>query len=184
MRDADDKQFDVMVIGGGPAGYVCNSCGTAWPNTACIEKWVDDKGKAKLGGTCLNVGCIPSKALLDSSHKYAEAKEGFAVHGISLKSLEIDVPAMIARKEKIVNQLTSGVSALFKANGVTSIMGLGKLLANKQVEVTATDGSVEIIEAKNVVIATGSLPIESSTDSANGGCHCRFYRCIRISSRA
>lgn len=155
------KQFDVVVIGGGPAGYVCAiRAAQLGLSTACIEKWVDDKGKAKLGGTCLNVGCIPSKALLDSSHKYAEAKEGFAVHGISLKSLEIDVPAMIARKEKIVNQLTSGVSSLFKANGVTSIVGLGKLLANKQVEVTAADGSVEIIEAKNVVIATGSLPIE------------------------
>ena len=155
------NQFDVVVIGAGPAGYVCAiRAAQLGLKTACIEKWSDDKGKAKLGGTCLNVGCIPSKALLDSSHKFAEASEDFAIHGIKHSGVDIDVPAMIARKDKIVNQLTSGVAGLFKANGVTLLEGSGKVLAGKQVELTKADGSVEVIDAANVVIATGSRPIE------------------------
>ena len=155
------NQFDVVVIGAGPAGYVCAiRAAQLGLKTACIEKWSDDKGKARLGGTCLNVGCIPSKALLDSSHKYIEAKEDFAKHGIKHSGVDIDVPAMLARKDNIVNQLTTGVTGLFKANGVTLLEGAGKVLSGKQVELTRADGSVEVVDAANVVIATGSRPIE------------------------
>ena len=155
------NQFDVVVIGAGPAGYVCAiRAAQLGLKTACIEKWSDDKGKTLLGGTCLNVGCIPSKALLDSSHKFVEAQEDFDVHGIQHDGVQIDVPKMIARKDKIVKTLTTGVGGLFKANGVTLLEGAGKLLAGKQVELTKGDGSIEIIEAGNVVIATGSRPIE------------------------
>ena len=155
------NQFDVVVIGAGPAGYVCAiRAAQLGLKTACIEKWSDDKGKAKLGGTCLNVGCIPSKALLDSSHKFVEAQQDFALHGIKHSGVEMDVPAMIARKDKIVKQLTTGVTGLFKANGVTLFQGQGKVLAGKQVELTRGDGTIEIIQADNVVVATGSRPVE------------------------
>ena len=155
------NQFDVVVIGAGPAGYVCAiRAAQLGLKTACIEKWSDDKGKALLGGTCLNVGCIPSKALLDSSHKFVEAQKDFALHGIKHDGVEMDVPKMMARKDKIVQTLTTGVGGLFKANGVTLLEGAGKVLAAKQVELTRGDGSVEIIETANVVIATGSRPID------------------------
>ena len=153
-------KFDVAVIGSGPAGYVAAiRAAQLGLKTICIEKWVTDKGKSKLGGTCLNVGCIPSKALLDSSHKYVEVKDEMDVHGISVGDVSFDVPAMIARKDKIVKQLTGGIGALFKANGVESVSGTGKVLAGKKVEVTAADGSVSTIDADNIIIATGSLPV-------------------------
>lgn len=155
------NQFDVVVIGAGPAGYVCAiRAAQLGLKTACIEKWSDDKGKTLLGGTCLNVGCIPSKALLDSSHKFVEAQEDFDVHGIQHEGVQVNVPKMIARKDKIVKTLTTGVGGLFKANGVALLEGAGKLLAGKQVELTKGDGSIEIIDAGHVVIATGSRPIE------------------------
>ena len=155
------QKFDVVVIGAGPGGYVAAiKAAQLGLKTACIEKYQDKQGKTALGGTCLNVGCIPSKALLDSSWKYHEAVEGFQVHGIEVKGVTIDVPAMVARKDVIVKNLTGGVSGLFKGNGVTLIEGHGKLLANKQVEVTAADGSIAIVEAENVIIASGSKPID------------------------
>ncbi|MDP1930127.1 MAG: dihydrolipoyl dehydrogenase [Gammaproteobacteria bacterium] len=154
------NKYDVVVIGAGPAGYVAAiRCAQLGMKTACVEKWHDDKKNAVYGGTCLNVGCIPSKALLDSSHKYIEAKEDFQLHGISVKDVAMDVPAMIARKAKIVGQLTQGVKSLFTANKVEGIAGLGKLLAGKKVQVTRHDGSTEILEADNVIIAAGSVPI-------------------------
>ena len=155
------NKYDVIVIGSGPAGYVAAiRCGQLGMKTACVEKWTSDTGKQVLGGTCLNVGCIPSKALLESSHKYEEAKHDFDVHGISLDKLEIDVPKMIGRKDTIVKNLTGGIASLFKANGVTSIQGTGKLLAGKQVEVTDAKGAVTVYDAENVVLATGSRPVE------------------------
>lgn len=154
-------KYDVVVIGAGPGGYVAAiRAAQLGLKTACVEKWVDDGGKPKLGGTCLNVGCIPSKALLDSSHKYHEAKADFDVHGISTGDVKIDVPAMIGRKDKIVDQLTGGIGGLFKANGVTLIQGAGKLLAGKNVEVTDKDGNVSTVAADNVILASGSVPIE------------------------
>lgn len=155
------EEYQVIVIGAGPGGYVAAiRCAQLGLKTACVEKWVDDKGETKLGGTCLNVGCIPSKALLDSSYKYHEAKDAFDVHGISTGAVKIDVKKMLARKEQIVGQLTGGIGGLFKANKVTTLSGSGKLLANKQVEVTAADGSQSVYHAEHVIIASGSLPIE------------------------
>lgn len=155
------QKFDVVVIGAGHGGYVAAiKAAQLGLKTACIEKYQDKEGKLALGGTCLNVGCIPSKALLDSSRKFYEAKNGFSVHGISTSELNIDIPAMIGRKSTIVKGLTGGVASLFKANGVTTLQGHGKLLAGKKVELTAADGTVEIIEADHVITASGSRPID------------------------
>lgn len=154
------EKYDVIVIGAGPGGYVAAiRCAQLGLKTACVEKWVDDKGAAKLGGTCLNVGCIPSKALLDSSHKYHEAAHTFDKHGIEIDTPKVNVSAMLKRKDQIVGQLTGGIGGLFKANGVTTIQGTGKLLAGKNVEVTAADGAVATYAADNVIIAAGSVPV-------------------------
>jgi dihydrolipoamide dehydrogenase len=154
------EKYDVVVIGAGPAGYVAAiRAAQLGLSTACVEQWLDEKGKVRLGGTCLNVGCIPSKALLDSSYKYAEARDHLAVHGISVKGASIDVPAMIKRKEGIVEQLTGGIAGLFKHNGVTAISGTGKVLSGTRVEVTDKDGKVQVIAAANIIIAAGSLPV-------------------------
>lgn len=154
-------KYDVVVIGAGPGGYVAAiRAAQLGLKTACVEKYVGKDGKQALGGTCLNVGCIPSKALLDSSWKFHEAQDGFQIHGITTKGLSIDIPAMLERKDKIVKQFTGGVTALFKANGVTNIEGHGKLLAGKKVEVTDSEGKTTIIEAENVILASGSRPID------------------------
>lgn len=153
-------KYDVIVIGSGPAGYVAAiRAAQLGLKTACIEKWKDDKGQGVNGGTCLNVGCIPSKALLDSTHKFHAAKEDYASHGISTGEVTMDVPAMIARKTKVVKQMSGGISGLFKANKVKSLFGSGKLLAGRQVEFTANDGSVQVLDADNVILATGSVPV-------------------------
>jgi len=153
-------KFDVIVIGAGPGGYVAAiRAAQLGLKTACVEKWVDDKGGVVLGGTCLNVGCIPSKALLESTHKFHDAQHSNEVHGISADNVTMDVKKMVARKDKIVGNLTMGVAGLFKANGVTSLVGTGKLLSGKKVEVTAADGSVSVYDADNVILASGSLPV-------------------------
>ncbi|RLQ22969.1 dihydrolipoyl dehydrogenase [Seongchinamella sediminis] len=153
-------KFDVVVIGAGPAGYVAAiKAAQLGLSTACVEQWLDDKGKVRLGGTCLNVGCIPSKALLDSSYKYHETRAELGVHGIGVSDTTIDVPAMIARKTKIVDQLTGGITGLFKHNGVTAVSGTGKVLAGTRVEVTDKDGKVQVLEAGHIIIAAGSLPV-------------------------
>lgn len=155
------SKYDVVVIGTGPAGYVAAiRAAQLGLKTLCIEKGKTKAGKIGLGGTCLNVGCIPSKALLDSTHKYVEAREGLALHGITAKGVSMDVPTMIARKDQVVKQLTGGIGALFKANGVDSMAGTGKVLAGRKVEVTKEDASVDIIEAGHIVIAAGSVPVE------------------------
>lgn len=153
--------YDVIVIGAGPGGYVAAiKAGQLGLKVACIEKWVDENQKVVLGGTCLNTGCIPSKALLDSSHKYYDATKHFEVHGIKVGKVELDVPAMIERKAKVVKQLTGGIGGLFKANNVTSIIGTGRLLKGRKVEVTATDGSKQVLSATSVILAAGSVPID------------------------
>mgnify|MGYP001546970182 CR=1 FL=1 len=153
--------FDAIVIGGGPAGYhAAIRAAQLGLRTACVDAWTGPDGKAALGGTCLNVGCIPSKALLDSSKQFWNLQHGFGVHGISVKDAKIDVATMVGRKDKIVKQFTGGVAMLFKANKITAYLGRGKLLQGRQVEVTAPDGSKQTLAATNVIIATGSVPIE------------------------
>ena len=154
-------KFDVVVIGAGPGGYVAAiRAAQLGLKTACIEKYQGKDGKLALGGTCLNVGCIPSKALLDSSWKFHEAKDSFGVHGISTGEVKMDVAAMIGRKDQIVKNLTGGVAGLLKANGVTVYEGHGKLLAGKQVEVTKNAGSTAVLAAEHVILASGSRPVE------------------------
>ena len=153
--------FDVVVIGGGPAGYVAAIRSSQLGlKTACIEEYIDSDSNPTFGGTCLNVGCIPSKALLDSSHRYHDAANHLKTHGIDIKNVELDLPAMMKRKDDIVKKLTGGIGGLFAANKVTPIAGRAKVTAGQKVEVTSSKGEVEIIESKNIIIATGSSPIE------------------------
>lgn len=154
-------QYDVIVIGGGPGGYVAAiRCAQLGLKTACVEEWINKQDKPALGGTCLNVGCIPSKALLESSERYETILHHNEHHGITVSDAKIDVATMIGRKDKIVSQLTGGIAQLFQANGVEWLQGRGKLLAGKQVEVTGHDGNVSTVAAKNVIIAVGSQAIE------------------------
>jgi dihydrolipoamide dehydrogenase len=154
-------RFDVIVIGGGPAGYhAAIRSAQLGMKTACIDKWINKQGKSAYGGTCLNVGCIPSKALLDASHKFVEAKNNYGEIGIRIKDIEADVPAMIARKDKVVENLTQGVGALLKSNGVTTLEGHAKLHAGRIVEFTPHEGEAEHLEAEHVILATGSVPVE------------------------
>jgi len=153
--------YDVVVIGSGPAGYVAAiRASQLGLKTACVEDYINESGDMTLGGTCLNVGCIPSKALLDSSHRYSDALNHLDGHGIGIKKVDLDIPVMMQRKDDIVKKLTGGISGLFAANKVVSIHGRGKVLANSMVEITKTDGSIELVEAKNIIIATGSSPIQ------------------------
>lgn len=155
------SKYDVVVIGSGPAGYVAAiRAAQLGLKTACIEKRRDQSDKVAFGGTCLNVGCIPSKALLDSSHKFYEASKDFSVHGIEIKDISFDVGAMMKRKDGIVKQLTGGIAQLFKSNGVTPIEGTGRLLSGKKVEVTDPSGETQELEAEHVILAAGSLPID------------------------
>ncbi|MDC0663332.1 dihydrolipoyl dehydrogenase [Marinobacter sp. SS21] len=154
-------KYDVIVIGAGPAGYVAAiKSAQLGLKTACVENWTSAEGKQVLGGTCLNVGCIPSKALLEISHKFEETRDHYDEQGIETKGVEINVGKMMERKAGIVTQLTGGIAQLFKANGVTPVHGRGRVLANRQVEVTDNDGKVSVLDAENVIIATGSNSIE------------------------
>ena len=155
------EKFDVIFIGAGPAGYVgAIRAAQLGLKVACIDAFAGKDGKQALGGTCLNVGCIPSKALLDSSRQFHNLVHSFDVHGISADNPRIDVPTFIGRKDKIVKQFTGGVATLFKANKITPFFGKGKLLKGNQVEITAQDGAKRTISATNVVLASGSVPIE------------------------
>jgi dihydrolipoamide dehydrogenase len=154
-------KFDVIVIGGGPAGYHAAIRATQLGlKTAVIDAWVGKDGKAALGGTCLNVGCIPSKALLDSSKQFYNLAHNLPAHGISVENAKVDLGVFIGRKEKIVKQFTGGVAQLFKANKITSFFGTGKLLKGNQVEISSNDGQKQTISATNVILASGSVPIE------------------------
>jgi dihydrolipoamide dehydrogenase len=145
-----DQSFDVVVIGAGPGGYVCAiKAAQLGLKTACIEK------RGTLGGTCLNVGCIPSKALLQSSHLYEMAGHDLAKHGVKTGPVELDFAALMGRKDKVVGDLTKGIEFLFKKNKVTWLKGLGRLLGNGKVEVL-NEGKGETVSAKSIIIATGS----------------------------
>ena len=145
-----EQQFDVVIIGGGPGGYVCAiKAAQLGLKVACIEK------RGTPGGTCLNVGCIPSKALLQSSEKYEEAKKHFAAHGIK-GEVELDLPTMLGRKDKVVGDLTKGIEFLFKKNKVTYLKGTGKILDKGKVECRSADGKMEELSAQHIIIATGS----------------------------
>jgi len=146
-------QYDVIVIGSGPGGYVAAiRCAQLGLKTAVIEKY------KTFGGTCLNVGCIPSKALLDSSEHYHNAAHSFEAHGISLSNLKVDIKKMIARKDDVINQNTAGITYLFKKNKVESFQGIGSFVDKNTIKITKDDGTSEQITGKNVIIATGSKP--------------------------
>jgi len=150
-----ESTFDLVVIGAGPGGYVAAiRAAQLGFKTACIDK------EAKFGGTCLRVGCIPSKALLDASEKFAHAKHTYANLGIKFDNLQLDLAAMMARKDKVVDQLTTGVSGLMKKNKIEKIVGTAKFTSPTQVEVTAADGTKQKLSAKHFIIATGSVPVE------------------------
>jgi dihydrolipoamide dehydrogenase len=155
------KSYDVVVIGAGPAGYVAAiRAAQNGLKTACIDEWQNKDGKNAFGGTCLNAGCIPSKALLESSELFHRAQHEFKKHGIRTGGVELDIEQLQKRRSGIVRQLTNGIAGLFKANKVEGLIGHGKLLANRRVEFTPVDGEPETIEAAHVIIATGSTPIE------------------------
>jgi dihydrolipoamide dehydrogenase len=155
------KNYDVVVIGAGPAGYIAAiRAAQHGLSVACIDEWKNKDGKNAFGGTCLNAGCIPSKALLESSELFHRAQHEFKKHGITTGKVGLDLGAMQKRRASIVRQLTGGIAGLFKANKVDGLAGHGRLLAGKQVEFTAVDGSVEVIDAGKVILATGSAPIE------------------------
>src|SRR5262245_18651374 len=151
--------FDVIVIGGGPAGYpAALRAAQNKLSVACIDEWKNRDGTNAFGGTCLNAGCIPSKALLESSELFHRAQHEFAAHGVKVQGVAIDVGQMQKRKATIVKGMTQGILGLLKAAGVTPLTGHGKLLPGRKVEFTGTDGSKKTLQAKNVVIASGSEP--------------------------
>jgi dihydrolipoamide dehydrogenase len=155
------KQFDVVVIGGGPGGYIAAiRAAQLGFNTACIDEWKNAKGGPALGGTCTNIGCIPSKALLQSSENFDHAGHHFADHGIQLSNLSIDVAKMLARKDAVVKQNNDGIQYLFKKNKVTFFHGRGSFAkaAEGGYEIKVAGASEESITGKHIVIATGSNP--------------------------
>lgn len=148
------QEYDVIVIGSGPGGYTgAIRCAQLGLKTAIIEKY------STLGGTCLNVGCIPSKALLDSSEHFFNASHTFAEHGIKLDSLAVDLPQMIKRKQDVVDQTTKGIVYLMKKNKIDTYYGLGSFVDANTVKIAKTEGGEETIKGKNIVIATGSKPM-------------------------
>jgi dihydrolipoamide dehydrogenase len=147
------ERFDLVVIGAGPGGYVAAvRAAQLGKKVACLDK------RGAFGGTCLNIGCIPSKALLDSSELYHQAKHSFARHGINIGKIDLDLPAMLKRKDGVVKSLTDGVAFLFRKYGVKGIFGAGKLLSKNQIEVKGNDGPTTVLEADNILMATGSEP--------------------------
>ncbi len=152
--------FDVIVVGGGPAGYpAAIRAAQNKLSVACIDEWKNRDGSSAFGGTCLNAGCIPSKALLESSELYHRAQHEFAAHGVKLQGVDFDVAAMQKRKAGIVKQMTGGILSLLKSAGVTALTGHGRLLAGRKVEFSGHDGAKRTLTAKHVILASGSEPM-------------------------
>ncbi|MBE9515433.1 MAG: dihydrolipoyl dehydrogenase [Proteobacteria bacterium] len=166
---ANNKTYDVIVVGAGPAGYVAAiRCAQLGMKTACVDNWVNSDGQSKLGGTCLNVGCIPSKALLESSELYEQSQKDFGDHGINVGTTNLDVPTMIARKDRVVDELTSGIEKLFEANGVEYIAGSGKLLTKKRVRVKTVEKKTLTLSAEHIILAAGSSSVEIAAAPLKG----------------
>ena len=174
------KEFDVVVVGAGPGGYIAAiRAAQLGLSVACIESWKNPAGELKLGGTCLNVGCIPSKALLASSEEFENTSHHLADHGISVKGVEIDVAKMLARKDNIVSKMTKGIEFLFRKNKITWLKGHGKFVGKSdsgyQLEVAGAS-ETETVTGKHVIIATGSkarhlpgVPVDNVLVSDNEG---------------
>jgi dihydrolipoamide dehydrogenase len=155
------EAIDVVVIGAGPAGYpAAIRAAQNGLKVACVDAWMNRDGGTALGGTCLNAGCIPSKALLESSELLYRLRTEFAAHGITAGGIALDLAVMQKRRASIVRNMTGGIASLFKAAGVTAIFGRGRLLPGRQVEVTGHDGSRREFDARHVVLASGSVPTE------------------------
>ena len=153
--------FDVVVIGAGPAGYVAAiRCAQLGLKTACVDHWLNEKGKSSLGGTCLNVGCIPSKALLQSSEMFEQAKHQFKDHGIEVEGVKLNLSAMMQRKDKVVTELTQGIASLLKSNKVEFIFGTAKLLVENKLQVVNENSEKKCYSAENIIIACGSSSVE------------------------
>ena len=157
------NEYDVVVIGAGPGGYVAAiRCAQLGLKTACVEGWRDPDGNPALGGTCLNVGCIPSKALLDSSHHFAFFRNEAAAHGINTSGVTMDVRRMVERKARIVKTLTQGIAGLFRKNKIDWLQGRGRIQSATTVEVTPGPGSDQAaattVNSRYIIIATGSVP--------------------------
>ena len=164
-------KYDVIVIGGGPGGYpAAIRAAQNGLKVACIDGWKNHDGGYAFGGTCLNAGCIPSKALLESSELFHRAAHEFKAHGIGVGKLAIDVKALQKRKDGIVKGMTGGIAALFKANGVTGLTGHGRLLPGNQVEYAGADGNKQLLAATSVILASGSQPTALSSVPLDGKC--------------
>ena len=163
------KNYDVVVIGGGPGGYVAAiRCGQLGLTTALVDEWLDAAGKPALGGTCLNVGCIPSKALLDSSHHYYNLTHLLPAHGITVKGASMDVATMQSRKTKVVQTMNRGVASLLKKNKVETFNGHGRLQAGNRVAIAVHGAGEETVAAKNVILASGSVPVDIPVAPVDG----------------
>lgn len=164
-----EQKYDVVVIGGGPGGYVAAiRAAQLGLKTACIDKWINTDGSEAFGGTCLNAGCIPSKALLESSEAYEKLSHEYENHGITVSGVSVDLEKMMARKTDICRNLTGGIEQLFRANKVDGLKGHGQLIAKDQVEFTAHDGEKQVLTTDHVILAAGSEPINIPVAPLNG----------------
>jgi len=166
------KNYDVVIIGGGPGGYVAAiRAAQLGLSTACIESWLNEDGEPALGGTCLNVGCIPSKALLDSTHHFDFLKNEAARHGINSAGVSMDVNRMMERKKTVVKTLTQGIAGLFRKNKVEWLKGHGRLLSGNEVEVSPVgedNGEPYTVTGRHIIIATGSVPTRIPSAPVDG----------------
>lgn len=160
--------FDVIVIGAGPAGYsAAIRAAQLGMSVACVDKSIDSEGSATLGGTCLNWGCIPSKALLDISHKYKEL-DRYGEIGVTVDDYSVDIASVMSRKSAVVKQLTGGIQMLFQGNGVATYAGTGTLIPGPKVRCVPHSGSPEILDAEHVILASGSVPIDIAGAPVDG----------------